>query len=183
MPPKGKKKGSKPLSQPVLPDWVDDPRINTLNQSQIDFLIENPESTQGVLKLLRKKGTLPPLPSGAPPGFGGTPHNFLFFYFFIFFNGSIYLLDLYMATYVQQTSSHLVKRYVHTRGVILIIPQTKLSLPLMHRRQYCAMKLHRHKHFLYHLTSLPFNFSNYPYTSYGCFFAIRWHLSQSQLKQ
>jgi hypothetical protein len=66
MPPKGKKKAYKPLSQPVLPDWVDEPGIEMLGQSQIDFLLENPESAQGVLKLLQEKGNLPPLSSGTP---------------------------------------------------------------------------------------------------------------------
>jgi hypothetical protein len=71
MPPKGKKKASQPLSQPDVPDWVDEPGVESLTNDQFNFLISHPKSAPGILKLLREKGNLPPYfppssPSRAP---------------------------------------------------------------------------------------------------------------------
>jgi hypothetical protein len=65
--PKGRKKASQPLSQPDVPDWVDEPGVESLTNDQFNFLISNPESAPGILKILREKGNLPPhFPPSSP---------------------------------------------------------------------------------------------------------------------
>jgi hypothetical protein len=68
MPPKHNKPASKPKSAAVVYDWQDQD-LTGLNEDQMSFLAQNPQSAPGIIELLRKKGTLPPPPRTPFPSF------------------------------------------------------------------------------------------------------------------